>query len=98
MIDPDAELGRPKMIGSRWQRREAQGDAWDGPVEIVGVYELSEQHGGGLELCIRTVDFTGQPVQTAEAADFAAAYLRLEDDDVSERLAARLRDLEARHG
>ena len=28
----------PSLIGSTWKRRVAQGDDWDGPVAIVGVW------------------------------------------------------------
>ena len=84
------------MIGSRWVRRVPEGgdDPWDGPVEIVGVFDTGND-ANGLELCVRPVTF-GQPVMTADAESFGAAYKREDDDDPTERLNARLRDLEAR--
>jgi hypothetical protein len=92
VIDPDA--GRPSLIGSRWVRRDPVGDEWDGPVEIVGVHDNGPDH-GGAELVIRTVTF-GPPVVTATPESFGAAYTREAGEDPAERLAGRLRELEAR--
>jgi hypothetical protein len=93
VVDPDAD--RPTLIGSRWVRREPLGDAWDGPVEVVGCHDNGPDH-GGLEMVIRTVAFTGEPVLTATPESFGAAYKREGDDNPAERLNARLRELEAR--
>lgn len=90
-IDPDAE--RPTLIGSTWARRVPEGDDWDF-CKIVAVFDTGNDS-AGLELCVQTVVFGGQPVMTADAEAFAAAYRREEDDDPAERVAARLRELEA---
>lgn len=92
VIDPDAD--KPKLIGSRWRRRAPEGDAWD-EVDLVGVHDNGPDH-GGPELCVRTRAFTGEPVMTADADSFIAAYKRAEADDPAERLDRRLRELEAR--
>src|SRR4051794_31222372 len=92
-VDPDAD--KPSLIGSVWYRREPLSDAWDGPVRIVGVHDNGER-GGGLELVVQTVAFTGEPTLTASPESFGAAYTRVENENVAERLEARLRELEAR--
>jgi hypothetical protein len=93
-VNPDAN--RPTVIGSIWRRREPEGDdPWDGPVRIVGVFDLGND-AGGLELCVQPVEF-GQPVMTASGEEFAREYRRAEADDATvERVEASLRDLEAR--
>ncbi len=93
-IDPLA--GRSTLIGSTWVRRTPEGDDWDGPVRVLGIFEVDEL----IELVVGTVAFTGQPVMTADAADFARSYKREDpdDDDPAERVAARLQELAARAG
>lgn len=76
----------PKLIGSTWRRREPEGDSWDGPVAIVGVFDLGNDQ-GGLELVVQTVAFTGEPTLTADAESFVLAYVPDEPDPL-----ARLRD------
>lgn len=92
VIDPDAD--RPTLIGSRWRRREAAGDEWD-EVIIRGVFDLGNDH-GGLEYVVSPASFG--PALTTTPDALAESYTRAEGDDPAERLAARLRDLEARHG
>ncbi len=92
VIDPGA--GKPKMIDSRWQRREPVGDEWD-EVVIRGVFDLGNDH-GGLELVVSPVSFG--PALTTTPDALAESYVRVDGDDPAERLTARLRDLEARHG
>jgi hypothetical protein len=93
VIDPLA--GRPALVGSTWVRRTPEGDDWDGPVRIVGVFDTGND-ANGLELVVQTVAFTGQPTLTADAASFAAHYKRVEVDDPAEKLHETLRTLEAR--
>jgi hypothetical protein len=95
-IDPHA--GQPPLIGSRWLRRKPEGDdPWDGPVEVCGLYDNGPDH-GGMELVVRTVAFTGEPVLTASAESFAAAYKREDEPDPLEDVRDRLRALEAAVG
>lgn len=92
-VDPNA--GSPQIIGSTWVRREPTGDEWDGPVRIVGLFDTGNDH-NGIELCVQTVAFTGQPTLTADSDSFVAAYKREVPDDQMENLRARVADLEAR--
>jgi hypothetical protein len=90
-IDPDAD--KPKLISSRWRRRDPVGDPYD-LVDITGVFDLGPD-AGSYEIVLRPVEFA--PTLSATAESFAANYTRADAvDDVSERLAARLRELEAR--
>jgi hypothetical protein len=91
-IDPDAS--RPSLIGSTWRRRAPEGDAWD-RVRIAGIFDCGPD-GGGLELVVQTVDFTGEPTLTADASSFADAYARDDNSGVTESLQQALRVLEAR--
>jgi hypothetical protein len=91
VVDPDAN--KPTLIGSRWQRRAPEGDAWD-EVVIRGVFDLGNDS-GGLEYVVSPASFG--PALTTPPESLTEGYARAEGDDVTERLAARLRDLEARH-
>ena len=46
-------------------RRTPEGDDWDGPVAIVGVWDNGPDF--GLEFVVQTVAFTGQPTLTSDA-------------------------------
>ena len=93
-VDPDAD--RPTLVGSTWTRRVPAGDPWDGPVRIVGVFDLGPD-GGGLELCLQPVAF-GEPVMSPTVKILPPP---ISGTKVRTRLsasAARLRELEARAG
>lgn len=81
----------PSLIGSTWKRRVAQGDDWDGPVAIVGVWDNGPDF--GLEFVVQTVAFTGQPTLTSDADSFVAAYEPDEPDPFA-ALRDRVSDLE----
>jgi hypothetical protein len=81
----------PKLIGSRWRRRDPEGDPWDGPVSVVGVFDLGDS--GSLELVVQTVAFTGEPTLTADSDSFLSAYVPYEPDPLA-TLRDRVADLE----
>ncbi len=94
VIDP--QEGRPPLIGSRWQRRESAGDAWD-LCEVAGVFDLGADH-GGLELVVRPVEFTGEPALTTSAESLSENYQRVgedDDDGAAVKAADALKRLEA---
>ena len=93
-IDPDAENGRAPLVGSTWKRREPLGDEYD-EVVIRGVFDLGNDH-GGLELVVSPATFG--PAVTTQPEALSAAWKRIEDDDPTERLSARLAEVEARIG
>lgn len=92
-IDPTAD--RATIIGSTWQRRTPEGDAWDGPVRIVGIFDTGNDV-NGIELVVQTVAFTGQPTLTSDATSFVEAYARCDDGDPIADLRARVQQLESR--
>lgn len=91
VIDPDA--GQPPLIGSRWKRREPQGDPYD-RVVIRGIFTLSDDLGS--ELCVSPVEFA--PTLTATPESLLENYIREGSDAPVQELRDTLRKLEARTG
>ncbi len=89
----DRDEGKSPLVGSRWRRRDLEGDPWD-TVVICGVFDNGPDH-GGFELVVQPLEF-GEPALTADPESFGATYRRVVADDPAERVSARLRELEAR--
>lgn len=90
-VDPDE--GRPKLVGSRWERKTFEDDVFD-LIEIRGVFDLGNDH-GGLELVVSPVAFG--PALTTTPDSLVEYYRRVEvEPDPVEDLQSRVRDLEAR--
>lgn len=91
LVVDDVSTGS-RLVGSTWRRRKPEGDAWDN-ARIVGIYDNGPDL--GLELCVQTVEFTGEPTLTADAESFVAAYTQeAEAADPLAELRERITQLE----